>query len=196
MSRSFALIGLLFCSVAIPARSADLALIAWNVESDFPSGSANDPHDGNDPGTIVEQLTELVETHDAQIIGLTEVKPSTFAQFRTGIQNGLDSNVDFVTTGSGGDDSMMIVANADRFDMVESFELHRYEDHVGKRIISTRAPCASDPHSLCDSVTMTTTIWNSLSCSITWRVGTIPCGCLRQRCSESGRTIRRFRWWS
>lgn len=119
-----------FCLVAwafsLPAAADDFRLLAWNVESNRP----NQPPVSN-PLVIAEQLTELMKdpATTAEVIVLSEVDPVTVLRFQKAVADGLGTEVDYVTSASGGfadTDSLLVIVNKQRFRIDEVAELHRY----------------------------------------------------------------------
>lgn len=115
--------------VLSPAASlADqFKILAWNVESNRP-GQAQ----VSDPGVISEQLSSLLSNPAtrAQIVALSEVEPKTVPIYKQAVAEGLDTEVDFVTSASGGyrdTDSLLLVVDAKRFAIEDVYELHRYK---------------------------------------------------------------------
>ena len=102
-------------------------ILAWNVESNRP-GQAQ----VSDPGVISEQLSGLLRdpTTRAQIVALSEVEPKTVPVYKQAVAEGLDTEVDFVTSASGGyrdTDSLLLVVDAKRFAIEDVYEMHRYK---------------------------------------------------------------------
>jgi endonuclease/exonuclease/phosphatase family metal-dependent hydrolase len=115
-------------AVCISSRvqSEQFRLLAWNVESNRPGS-----RQVSDPGVIGEQLTSLLKdpATRAQIVALSEVDPKTVPGYQQAASAGLGTEVDFVTSASGGSrdsDSLLLVVDAKRFAIEEVFELHRY----------------------------------------------------------------------
>jgi endonuclease/exonuclease/phosphatase family metal-dependent hydrolase len=118
----FVLIG---CSMA-SAHAEQFKILAWNVESNRPGASQV-----SDPVVISEQLVGLLEnpTSRAQIVALSEVEPKTVPVYKQAVAEGLNTEVDFVTSASGGfrdADTLMLVVDTKRFAIQDVFELHRY----------------------------------------------------------------------
>jgi endonuclease/exonuclease/phosphatase family metal-dependent hydrolase len=109
------------------AHADQFRILAWNVESNRPGQSPV-----SDSGVIREQLSGLL--HDsatrAQIVALSEVEPRTVPLYKQAVAEGLETEVDFVTSASGGyqdADSLLLVVDSKRFAIEEAFELHRYK---------------------------------------------------------------------
>jgi endonuclease/exonuclease/phosphatase family metal-dependent hydrolase len=112
--------------LAAPLWAEPFKLLAWNVESNRPGQAPV-----SDPGVISEQLAGLLRAQAtrAQIVALSEVEPKTAPAYREAVADGLDTEVDFVTSASGGfkdADSLLLVVDAKRFAIEDVFELHRY----------------------------------------------------------------------
>lgn len=115
-----------FVNLCGAAHAEQFRLLAWNVESNRPSASQV-----SDAGVIREQLTALLHAPAtrAQIIALSEVEPKTVRDYKAAVAEGLETEVDFVTSASGGfrdADSLLLVVDAKRFAIEDAFELHRY----------------------------------------------------------------------
>lgn len=115
--------------VLMPAVSCadQFKILAWNVESNRP-GQAQ----VSDPGVISEQLSGLLSNPAtrAQIVALSEVEPKTVPVYKQAVAEGLDTEVDFVTSASGGyrdTDSLLLIVDAKRFAIEDVYELHRYK---------------------------------------------------------------------
>jgi len=118
-------LGLMGCFMA-PAEGEQFKILAWNVESNRPGAPQV-----SDPGVISAQLVGLLENpaSRAQIVALSEVEPKTVPGFKQAVEQGLNTEVDFVTSASGGfrdADTLMLVVDAKRFAIQDVFELHRY----------------------------------------------------------------------
>ncbi len=118
------------------AAADDFRILAWNVESNRP----NQPP-VSDLGTISGQLKELCQVAETRpsIVALSEVEPRSFESLQKSVAAGLGSEVDYVTSASGGfmdSDSLMLVADRKRFEIRDSIELHRYAGIVGNFNIS------------------------------------------------------------
>jgi hypothetical protein len=99
-----------------------LTVNGWNAES----GDAN-------PTVISARLTEI---DGCDIWGLCEVRDADWAnQFEIAAEIDEGDNFDYVLGTTGGADRMQIIYNADRFELIDHFELHRI--NVGGRV---RAP--------------------------------------------------------
>jgi endonuclease/exonuclease/phosphatase family metal-dependent hydrolase len=115
-----------FASLSTPAHADQFRVLAWNVESNRPNAPQV-----SDAGVIAEQLTGLLRdpATRAQIVALSEVEPKTVPVYRQAVATGLETEVDFVTSASGGfrdTDSLLLVVDARRFAIEDVFELHRY----------------------------------------------------------------------
>lgn len=122
LAAAFVLAG---CGLAA-ARAEEFRILAWNVESNRPGQPQV-----SDAEVIAGQLTGLLraDATRAQIVTLSEVEPKTVERYRRAVAEGLDGDVDFVTSASGGyadSDTLMLVVDAKRFRIDEVFELHRY----------------------------------------------------------------------
>jgi endonuclease/exonuclease/phosphatase family metal-dependent hydrolase len=123
---STAIVCLAALALSLPAAGEDFRLLAWNVESNRP----NQPPVSN-PLVIAEQLTELMKdpATTAEVIVLSEVDPVTVLRFQKAVAEGLGTEVDYVTSASGGfedTDSLLVIVNKQRFRIDEVMELHRY----------------------------------------------------------------------
>ncbi len=119
-------IALLSCFLVRPALAQEFRLLAWNVESNRPNSAPV-----SDPVVIAKQLTELLSAAEtkSQIIVLSEVEPKTFLAYRDAVAAGIKSEVDFVTSASGGyqdSDSLMLLVDKSRFVIDQAVELHRF----------------------------------------------------------------------
>ena len=128
-------------SLASHVFADDFQILSWNVESNRP----NQPP-VSDAETIGSQLKELCHSTATRpsLVALSEVEPRTFETYRKSIAEGIESDVDFVTSASGGfmdSDSLMLVADKKRFEILDSIEIHRYAGIVGNFNISS----AKDP---------------------------------------------------
>lgn len=130
MSRPTTLLFVFFAawlgSVTALANADEFRLLAWNVESNRPG----QPPVSN-PLVIAEQLSELMRdpATRAEVVVLSEVDPVTVQRFQKAVAEGLGSEIDFVTSGSGGfqdTDSLMLIVDKQRFRIEEAVELHRY----------------------------------------------------------------------
>ncbi len=110
----------------LSANAQEFRIVAWNVESNRPSQPQV-----SDATVIGQQLTALLKdpATRAQLIALSEVEPKTIETFRKAAAEGLGSEVDCVSTGSGGyqdTDTLVLIADKSRFEINEVTELHRY----------------------------------------------------------------------
>jgi hypothetical protein len=110
----------------IPAHAEEFRILAWNVESNRPGAPPV-----SDAGVISEQLAGLLGAPEtrAQIVALSEVEPKTMPVYKQAVAEGLDTEVDFVTSASGGfkdADSLLLVVDAKRFAIEDVYEMHRY----------------------------------------------------------------------
>lgn len=111
-----------------PARAEAFRLLAWNVESNRPGATPV-----SDASVLSRELARLLQAPAtrAQIVALSEVEPRTVPLYRQAVAAGLGTEVDFVTSASGGfrdSDSLLLVVDAARFSIEHVFELHRYAD--------------------------------------------------------------------
>ena len=91
-----------------------IVVIGWNAES----GRAN-------PNVVAARISEI---NGCDIWGMCEVKNSTWAdQFEVAAEDGESADFRYVlgTTGSNSSDFMQIIYDSDRFELLNSFELHR-----------------------------------------------------------------------
>lgn len=87
-----------------------IQVISWNVES----GDA-------DPETVSQRIAG---TDGVDLWGLTEVQNATWAdQFETGAEDGENSNFETILGTTGSADRLLIIYDADRFELLSSFEL-------------------------------------------------------------------------
>jgi endonuclease/exonuclease/phosphatase family metal-dependent hydrolase len=110
----------------VPAVGDDFRVLAWNVESNRP----NQPP-VTDAAVIGGQLADLMRdpATRSQIVALSEVEPRTALVYQQAIAEGLGTEVDFVTSASGGYrdcDSLMLAVDTKRFRIEDVMELHRY----------------------------------------------------------------------
>lgn len=125
MQRVMTAVAVLVLGIA-SAGGEEFRLLAWNVESNRPGQPPV-----SDPDVVARQLTDLLRAPAtrAQIVALSEVEPKTVERYRRAVTSGLDGEVDFVTSASGGyadADSLMLAVDARRFRIEEVIELHRY----------------------------------------------------------------------
>jgi len=112
----------IFFNTAELRPQEEIVVIGWNAES----GDAN-------PDTVGSRIAEI---DGCDIWGMCEIQNSTWAdQFELSAEDGESANFSYVLGTTGGADKMQIIYNSDRFELVESFELHRI--NVGG---SVRAP--------------------------------------------------------
>lgn len=116
----------LLAAAATVVHAEPFRILSWNVESNRPAAPPV-----SDPDVIGRQLVALLEAPAtrAQIVALSEVDPKTVPKYRAAVAEGLGTDVDFVTSASGGfkdSDSLLLVVDATRFSIEEVFELHRY----------------------------------------------------------------------
>jgi hypothetical protein len=116
----------LAAGLVAPAHAEEFRILAWNVESNRPGAPPV-----SDAGVISEQLAGLLGAPEtrAQIVALSEVEPKTMPIYKQAVEEGLDTEVDFVTSASGGfkdADSLLLVVDAKRFAIEDVFEMHRY----------------------------------------------------------------------
>ncbi len=112
--------------VTCAAQAQEFRLLAWNVESNRPNSAPV-----SDATVIAKQLTELLAAAESksQIVVLSEVEPKTFLAYRDAAAAGMQREVDFVTSASGGfqdSDSLMLIVDKTRFAIDQAVELHRY----------------------------------------------------------------------
>ena len=118
------LLGCLFLSAPLCAN--EFRILTWNVESNRPESPPV-----SDAKVIAAELTEMLSKPEtaSQIIALTEVEPKEFEIYRASVAKGLGTDVDFVTSATGGfreSDSMMLIVDASRFEIETTIELHRF----------------------------------------------------------------------
>lgn len=124
---------------AVPVRAEPFRILSWNVESNRPAAPPV-----SDPVEIARQLVTLLEAPAtrAQIVALSEVDPKTVPDYRAAVAKGLGTDVDFVTSASGGfkdSDSLLLVVDATRFAIEEVFELHRYGGRATNFVVTDPA---------------------------------------------------------
>lgn len=126
---------LLCLSSCFAGSSSTLAepfrILAWNVESNRPGQPPV-----SDINVISQQLSELVADKSLrpQIVALSEVEPKTVPMLQQAVARGLSSTVDYVTSASGGfkdTDSLMLIVDRARFEILDAYELHRYAGILG-----------------------------------------------------------------
>lgn len=108
------------------ALAESFCILAWNVESNRPN---EEPV--SDTPTIAAELQQLVTLGPTKpsIVALSEVEPSSIGPYQQAVANGLGSTVDYVSSASGGfrdTDSLLLIVDRARFEIVEAIELHRY----------------------------------------------------------------------
>lgn len=106
------LIGVLVMGVAIAAAQDEAVLVVatWNVES----GEA-------DPDIIAEQMTAYV---DVDLWGLTEVENDDDAElFELAAEVAREAEFERILSVSGNQDRLLILYNADRFELIDTDEL-------------------------------------------------------------------------
>jgi endonuclease/exonuclease/phosphatase family metal-dependent hydrolase len=109
-----------------PTFADNFQILAWNVESNRP----NQPP-VSDTATIASELTQMMRAKETQaaIVALSEVDPKSFDAFQKAVAEGLGTEVDYVTSASGGfqdSDSLMLIVDKKRFEIHDVIELHRY----------------------------------------------------------------------
>ncbi len=127
---------LLLLSVASNAWGQEFRILGWNIESNRP----NQP-DVSDLETIGLQLKELCRSPETRpdVVALSEVDPRSFKGLCAAVAEGLGTDVDHVTSASGGfmdSDSLMLIADKKRFEIQDTIELHRYAGIVANFNIS------------------------------------------------------------
>ncbi len=120
------LLTVVLCISCACAHAEEFRLLAWNVESNRPNSPPV-----SDSGVIAKQLTDLMSKPEtrSQLVALSEVDPKAFLGFRDAVAAGLHTEVDFVTSASGGfqdSDSLMLIIDKSRFEIDQAIELHRY----------------------------------------------------------------------
>lgn len=93
-------------------KAVELAVFAWNVESD-----------GAAPNRIAERLASYGEYN---IFCLSEVHPNDFATYRQALGEDFDS----FESRSGNEDRLQILYDKTRFELLEQIELDRHGDYV------------------------------------------------------------------
>jgi endonuclease/exonuclease/phosphatase family metal-dependent hydrolase len=136
------LLGIIAALAMASAVGDEFRVLAWNVESNRPNGPPV-----SDARVISGQLADLMRdpATRSQIVALSEVEPKTALVYQQAIAAGLGSEVDFVTSASGGFrdcDSLMLVVDTKRFRIDDVMELHRYAGI--KANFSVTDPASSD----------------------------------------------------
>lgn len=122
------ILAVLACVLSPAACLADeFRILAWNVESNRPNAPQV-----SDPGVISAQLSGLLQAPAtrAQIVALSEVEPKTVVAYKQAVAEGLGTEVDFVTSASGGyqdTDTLLLIVDTKRFTIEDVFELHRFQ---------------------------------------------------------------------
>ena len=121
----------------LPAHGEEFRILAWNVESNRPNARAV-----TDAAVIAAQLTALMKdpATTAQIVALSEVEPRNAVAYQRAIAAGLGTEVDFVTSASGGyqdADSLLLVVDRKRFAIEEATEVHRYAGLAANFVVTT-----------------------------------------------------------
>ena len=102
----------IFFNTAELSAQEEIVVIGWNAES----GDAN-------LDTVGGRMAEI---DGCDIWGMCEIQNSTWAdQFELSAEDGEGADFSYVLGTTGRSDMMQIIYNADRFELVESFELHR-----------------------------------------------------------------------
>jgi len=109
-----------------PVSAEPFRLLAWNVESNRPGSPPT-----SDPQVIAGQLVSLLgeAATRAQVVVLSEVAPEDVHTYRKAVARGLGADVDFLTSASGGfrdADSLLVVVDKERFEILDACELHRF----------------------------------------------------------------------
>jgi hypothetical protein len=96
--------------VLIPQEQ--IVVIGWNAES----GDAN-------PDTVGARIAAI---DGCDIWGMCEIRNTNWAdQFEISAEDGEGADFSHVLGSTGGSDRMQIIFNSDRFELIESYELHR-----------------------------------------------------------------------
>lgn len=113
----------------------EFKILAWNVESNRPGQSPV-----SDSTVIGNELIEMLEdaATRAQIIALSEVEPKAVVGLAASAKRGLNSEIDFVTSASGGfadADTLMLIVDKSRFRILDAYEIHRHAGIVGNTVV-------------------------------------------------------------
>ncbi len=109
----------------------EFRLLAWNVESNRPGQAPV-----SDSTVIAGELIEMMQAPAtrSELIALSEVEPQSVPTLAAAAKRGLGHEVDFVTSASGGfqdSDTLMLIVDKTRFDILDAIELHRYAGIIG-----------------------------------------------------------------
>lgn len=108
--------------VVNPLAAEPLRLLAWNVESGDPT--AQDPTRGNNPETIARELREM---SGYDIVGLSEVKPTSVQLYVDALSAGGDTFLS-IHSAAGWNDRLVLVFNTKRLQLLGGYEMHRFGD--------------------------------------------------------------------
>lgn len=120
---------------AAPVQAQSFKILAWNVESNRPGSEPV-----SDSTVIGNELREMLESEKtrASLIALSEVEPRAVLGLVNAAMKGIGSEVDFVTSASGGyrdADTLMLIVDSTQFEIRDSFEIHRYAGIVGNIVV-------------------------------------------------------------
>jgi endonuclease/exonuclease/phosphatase family metal-dependent hydrolase len=112
-------------------EAAPFRILAWNVESNRPN---EEPV--SDTATIAAQLVAFMKDAEtkASLVALSEVEPKSVVAYQQAVANGLSTTVDYVTSASGGfgdSDSLLLIVDRARFEVLDAIEIHRYAGVIG-----------------------------------------------------------------
>lgn len=124
-------------SMSQNASGQEFKILAWNVESNRPNQAPV-----SDANVLAMELETMLRSDAtrSQIVSLSEVEPKTFSIYVQAVAKGMQSEVDYVTTASGGyhdSDSVMLIVDKKRFEIVDTLELHRFGGMKGNFNVET-----------------------------------------------------------
>jgi hypothetical protein len=91
------------------AEPLALRVVCWNLES------------GDSDAALL--ATQMGNKAEVDVWGLSEVEPGAFDEFEHGAEAGTDAEFETIAGTTGGGDRLAIIYNADRLELVDSFEL-------------------------------------------------------------------------
>ncbi|MEM8864396.1 MAG: endonuclease/exonuclease/phosphatase family protein [Planctomycetota bacterium] len=98
-----------------PTLAANIKILSWNLESD-----------GSDPAILAKQIVDLGKRH---LYCFQEVSSRDAGRYAFAIREAFGQNYRYLVSNTGRDDRLMILYNADRFDLVEARELFKHGEY-------------------------------------------------------------------
>lgn len=121
MNKILTVLALVLLSQGV-AQGEEITVLSWNVESDRPNVNTNDP------AVIAQQLTELqTDRGPYDLIALTEVRATSARTYETAVEVD-DIDYHAFASSTGNTDRMMLLARADRFNLVGSDAIELQND--------------------------------------------------------------------